>query len=184
MKIRSLLSALAMLVGVALIVPRPSPALGLAPLLLEVETEGATIAGAPVTLHLRVTRDQRLFLIGSSGRLAPDGASTILAGVIPDAAMAALSGTLQEIRVGQLALEPCGQPAPDWFSGHVVTWHGRRGRTARLAFAAIIEGCPSEVAALVAAVNQVVVATFQDAASLVDVRGGPLLPFLDEGIAF
>lgn len=184
MKRRPLLAAVAIASSAALAASPPARAQGLAPLLLEVSTEGATIVGLPVTLHLRITRDQRLFLVGSSGRLAPDGSSTLLAGRIPGAAMASLSTTLREIRIGQLALEPCGQAAPDWFSGHVVTWHGRRERTTRLVFGALTAGCPPEVAALVAAVNQAVVATSQDAASLADVRGGPLLPFLDETSAF
>lgn len=146
--------------------------------LLEVETEGTTIAGERVRVYLELYRNGRLVVVGTRGEdaAARPGAS-FLAGTVPQPELGALRRTLGRIDIGTLEAAGCGSTVSDGYVDHVVTWHGRAGRRQRLHFFAVPDGCPSGVRELMQAIGRAVEATRARSAAVLHEDAAPLQPF-------
>ena len=173
---RALLPVVPFVVALAL---STAPAVAAGEPMLQVRTTGASFSGAPLVVELAVWSDGRALLVSRDGTQPPGAEDTgVVDGQAAGAQLGSLKRALNRLRIGNLT-GGCGQPMPDFYSDHVVTWRGRGNRVNTIEFGASILGCSERVGQLVTAVDTFVRAVQGNADTLVYNPPAVLMPFVE-----
>lgn len=148
-------------------------------LVLSVDTRGALITGVVFEIHAEIYRTGQIVVLGRN--VAPESSPlagiSLLTGLATAEELAALAGTLRDIRIGFLEGD-CGAPVPDYYLDHRVNWFGRDGRRNTFLFGAAPSGCPDEIGELMRAVNDLIEAVTERPTAIVIPKDAPLAIFL------